>query len=173
VFSEAERARIAADPTQRVRWVLWAAKEAAYKAMKKLDAATVWAPQRFEVSLDSLVAGHVRHGERVLSLRVEASDAYVHALAQAPPRAGDERHAIAEQAGEDASEAARALARAHLAAQLALAPERLSIARVGRVPVLCVDGAPAAADLSLSHHGRFVAFAAELAPALRAVRRAS
>ena len=59
VFCERERALIASDATQRVRWVLWAAKEAAYKAAKKLDRATVWAPARFEVTLEAQGRGSV------------------------------------------------------------------------------------------------------------------
>jgi hypothetical protein len=39
--------------------------------------------------------------------------------------------------------------------------------------VLCADGAPVAADLSLSHDGRFIAFACELDAAALAARRAS
>jgi phosphopantetheinyl transferase (holo-ACP synthase) len=173
VFGARERALIGADATQRVRWVLWAAKEAAYKAAKKLDAALVWAPARFEVSLDSRTSGRVRHGARELTLRIEESDDWVHAIARAEPSAGDERHAVAECSGDGASQAVRAFARACVAAQLGVADERVTIARRGRVPVLCVDRAPARADLSLSHHGRFVAFACELSEPAAAARLAS
>jgi phosphopantetheinyl transferase (holo-ACP synthase) len=173
VFNERERAWIAADATQRVRWVLWAAKEAAYKVAKKLDRAVVWAPSRFEVSLDSREGGSVRHGEREFALRIEERDAYVHALARGGVSAGDERSAVAEAASADLSAQARAFACRALAAQLGLAPERLAIAKRGRIPLLCADGEPARADLSLSHHGRFVAFACELEAGALAARLAS
>ncbi len=173
VFSEHERALIAGDETQRVRWVLWAAKEAAYKAAKKLDRAVVWAPSRFEVSLESREQGCVRHAERAFALRVDENDEFVHALAQSDAFVGDERSGVAQQTSGDASADARALACRVLALQLGIAPERLSVAKQGRIPVLCADGAPLRADLSLSHHGRFVAFACTLARDALAARLAS
>jgi hypothetical protein len=173
VFSERERALIAGDETQRVRWVLWAAKEAAYKLAKKLDRAVVWAPSRFEVTLDSREGGCVRHGDRELALRLDECAAYVHAIARGGASAGEERSGVAESADEDLSAAARAFASRALAAQLGVAPERVGFAKRGRIPLLCADGAPARADLSLSHHGRFVAFACELDAAAFASRLAS
>ena len=173
VFSELERALIGGDATQRVRWVLWAAKEAAYKAAKKLDPALVWAPSRFEVSLESRERGRVRHGERVLALHIEERADYVHAVARCGPNAGEERSGVAEAASDDLSAEARAFARRALAARLGVAEERVAIAKRGRIPLLCADGAPVRADLSLSHHGRFVAYACELADAGLAARLAS
>lgn len=187
VFTESERALIAGDATQRVRWVLWAAKEAAYKLAKKLDAAVVWAPARFEVSLDvvpvtvnisargSRAHGVVQHGARRLVLRSFETEDYVHALAtDGAQRVGDESAGVALLgSGEDASAAARAYACQALASRLGLAPAALSVAKLGRIPVLCVDGSPARADLSLSHHGRFVAYACELDASAQAARLAS
>jgi len=189
VFSERERALIAGNPSQPLRWVLWAAKEAAYKAAKKLDRAMVWAPARFEVELDSRLGGCVRHGERAFLLRVEQTSAYVHVLAQDSAAlaalrsaASDALHSaasnalhcgVAEHASPDASAEARAFACRTLAARLGISEARLAVAKNGRIPVLCADGALASADLSLSHHGRFVAFACELAPGALAARLAS
>jgi phosphopantetheinyl transferase (holo-ACP synthase) len=173
VFSERERALIAADETQRVRWLLWAAKEAAYKAVKKLDRAVVWAPSRFEVSLASRERGSVRHAARELALRMEEREDWVHVLAWGGPSAGEARSGVAEASGADLSAEARAFACRALAAQLGIEPQRLGVAKQGRVPVLCADGEPARADLSLSHHGRFVAFACELDLGALDSRRAS
>ncbi len=175
VFTESERALIASDATQRVRWVLWAAKEAAYKVAKKLDAAVVWAPARFEVSLEARGHGVVQHGARRFALHIEETEDYVHALAtDGALRASGERAGVALLgSGEDASAAARAYACQELAARLGLAPAALSVAKRGRIPVLCVHGAPARADLSLSHHGRFVAYACELDASTHSARLAS
>lgn len=173
VFGERERALIAADASERVRWVLWAAKEAAYKAAKKLDRAVVWAPSRFEVSLDSHEAGCVRHGEREFALRIEQREGCVHALAQSGASAGEPRSGVTQAAGADLSAEARAFACRALAAQLGIAAGRVAVVKRGRIPVLCADGEPARADLSLSHHGRFVAFACELDAAALAARLAS
>jgi len=165
VFCERERALIASDSTQRVRWVLWAAKEAAYKAAKKLDRATVWAPSRFEVTLESRERGTVAHGERRFELRVDESVDYVHALASDDASAEGATRGVREIAGSEASAEARAFACCELAAQLGADASELSVAKRGRIPVLCVRGEPARADLSLSHHGRFVAFACALGAA--------
>ena len=171
VFAERERALIAGDATERVRWVLWAAKEAAYKVAKKLDSAVVWAPARFEVSLETRERGSVQLGERRFALRVAQNDEFVHALAtDRAPRTGGERAGVALLRGDDASVAARAYACGELAAQFGGA---LSVAKRGRIPVLCIGGEPAHADLSLSHHGRFVAFACEFGAAADAARLAS
>ncbi len=173
VFCESERALIAGDPSQRVRWVLWAAKEAAYKAAKKLDAAVVWAPERFAVSLESRASGCVRHGDREFALRVDESEEFVHALARGGAFTGEEHSGVEPLARGDASLAAREFACRAIAARLGIAPERLSVATRGRIPVLYADGVPAPADLSLSHHGRFVAFACALAHGALAARLAS
>lgn len=172
VFSERERALIAGDETERVRWVLWAGKEAAYKAVKKLERAAVWAPSRFEVTLASRAAGSVRHGARELALRIDERDALVHAVASADCD-GEALAEVAESASEDLSAEARELACRALAARLGVARQRLSVAKRERIPVLLLDGEPAGADLSLSHHGRFVAFACELGARTSAARRAS
>jgi hypothetical protein len=80
---------------------------------------------------------------------------------------------VAEAPGADLSAEARALACRTLAARLGIEPQRLGVAKRERVPLLCADGEPAHADLSLSHHGRFVAFACELDAGALAARRAS
>jgi phosphopantetheinyl transferase (holo-ACP synthase) len=171
VFCERERALIASDATQRVRWVLWAAKEAAYKAAKKLDRATVWAPARFEVTLEAQGRGSVAHGERRFALCIEERAEYVHALASDDASAESAARGVREIASEDASAEARSFACEALAAHLGARASELSVAKRGRIPVLCVRGDPARADLSLSHHGRFVAFACALGAA--SVRLAS
>jgi hypothetical protein len=68
------------------------------------------------------------------------------------------------RAGEaDPSRAVRALACAAVAARLGASSGDLRIERVARrPPVLLRRGRRVAATLSLSHHGRFVAFACAL-----------
>jgi phosphopantetheinyl transferase (holo-ACP synthase) len=146
-----------------LRWTFWAAKEAAYKVAKKLDDATVWSPLRFVVSLAG-GAGAVEHAGLRIPVRIEADAERVHAIAADAPAALARVHArVAElpAPGADPSAAVRALACRDLAAWLGSAPEALEIARRGRIPFLRVAGAEAPLDLSLSHHGRFVAWACE------------
>lgn len=71
--------------------------------------------------------------------------------------------------GGDASFAVRRLALREIGRVLGVAAERLSIGRRGRIPTVELDGRTAPYALSLSHHGRFVAFA--MTPRSRGVGR--
>jgi phosphopantetheinyl transferase len=161
--SEHRALRESAEPNA-LRWALWAAKEAAYKVAKKLDAATVWSPLRFVVSLGPGRAGSVEHAGRTIPVRIDADAERVHAVAsdRAEALAGV-RSRVAELPAPDAdpSLAVRELAREELAPLLDAEPGALEIARRERIPVLRLGGRDAPFDLSLSHHGRFVAYAAE------------
>ena len=172
VLTPAEREALAAsDAPERLRWVFWAAKEAAYKVSKKRDAQTLWAPSAFAVSLGA--QPRVVHGAAgEFPLRIETGDGYIHALASDSAeglrgalreigrlRAGADEGA---GAGESESAAVRRLAIAGLAPVLGVAPGALRVEQRDRIPLLHAHGAPARVDLSLSHHGRFIAWAAEL-----------
>src|SRR5262245_6497040 len=170
VFDGRERELIGASPqAERVRWLLWAAKESTYKALKKEDPRTVFAPSRFVVRLAGDGQPTVAVGNRRFRVDVVTGTGHVHAVARA---AGDPPDAIvgavgtlppATAAGDaTGSAAARRLAISTLARILGVAPEDLTIRRDGRIPTLWWRGRRSAADLSLSHHGGFVAFACML-----------
>ncbi len=161
--SEHRALRESAEPNP-LRWAFWAAKEAAYKVVKKLDDAAVWSPLRFVVRFERGLAGAVEHAGRSIPVQVERDAERVHALASDRPEALARLTscvATLEPAGADPSAAVRALACERLAPLLGVSAESLEITRRGRIPVLRVSGRDAPFDLSLSHHGRFVAFAAE------------
>jgi len=170
--SERERLREASDPV-RTRWRLWAAKEAAYKAARRADASVVFSPARFRVDLDA---------ERVeppsgppLRLRFDEVEGGVHALVRGDggDPAGLLRGALRCAAGADLRESVRSLARERIAGWLGVAPERVAVRpRPGRrgpheerIPSLWLDGGRTPLPLSLSHHGRLVAFACGPDPA--------
>ena len=165
VFTREERAALAgaANPN-RLRWSLWAAKEAAYKCAKKLAPGTCFSPVRFAVRLDADGTGSVEIGGCRLRVAIFSEGDALHAVATdagAPER--DVLRLVSERlAGADpasASEAVRALARDAAAALLGCAPGEIDFAREGRVPRLRRRGEPQRLDLSLSHHGRFLAAA--------------
>jgi phosphopantetheinyl transferase (holo-ACP synthase) len=175
VFTPGERAALArAGDPRRLRWRLWAAKEAAYKCVKQLDPGVIFSPQRFAVELADGGVGHVEHAGRRLRVALwEEGDALVavatdgadpeqdvlRRLSQLPPGAD----------ARDASAEVRTLARDAAASQVGCAPLDLAFARAGRAPRLWLRGAPLRLALSLAHHGRFVA-AAIAAPAGSAAR---
>jgi phosphopantetheinyl transferase (holo-ACP synthase) len=154
---------------ERDRWVLWAAKESAFKAARRLDAGVVFSPVRFAVRLRDEAGGFhgsVRHGARRFSVSVEVEPHFVHAVCRAEPWAGSEPlHAVETVRGElapsEASARVRELARRAVAAALDLAPAALRFYRSGRLPLLRAGDRDVSA-LSLSHHGRCAAFAAAL-----------
>ncbi|MFI5217622.1 MAG: 4'-phosphopantetheinyl transferase superfamily protein [Candidatus Limnocylindria bacterium] len=176
VFTREERAALAraADP-ERLRWSLWAAKEAAYKCLKKLEPGTCFSPVRFAVRLaPDQQTGSVEIGGRRLRVALFSQGDALHAVAT---DAGDPARSVLRvvserPAGEDPagdSRAVRALARDAAAALVGCAAGELAFAREGRAPRLLRGGQPQRLDLSLSHHGRFRAAALETRPGPGAV----
>lgn len=209
---EERHAIASAADASRERWCHWAAKESAYKLLRKREGDTVFSPVRFEVDLQDPLpgwgeaeypalrrAGRVAHAEHRIELAIECADGSVHAIATWPgandgallvarvrlssrDRAADDRAADEGASHNCASDgrdyvtpaihsrAVRQLALERIAVRLDIEADRLSITKQGRIPQLRLDGALCAADLSLSHHGRVVAFACRL-PASAGIER--
>jgi phosphopantetheinyl transferase (holo-ACP synthase) len=164
VFVPAERRLIAAGPEgERVRWLLWAAKESAYKAARREDARTVFSPPRFVVHLTAARGATVEGAGRTFDVELRGDDEHVHAIARDRDDAEAAVYrAVARLAGAETSTpsaAVRRLTVTTLARRLAIPERDLALDRDGRLPRLWVRGRPSPAELSLSHHGRFVAFA--------------
>ena len=160
---------------ERLRWMLWAAKEAAYKVARKLDPRAAFAPARFAVQLDGSLRGRVEHAGRSLWLAVREDASSVHAIASDaeldPGRLllGQQRlGAGGVPPGAEPGFAVRRLAVQELALRLGAAPGELEIGQRGRIPELRRRGEAAGLDLSLSHHGGLIAFACELGQGPRA-----
>ena len=167
VFTASERDAIArSSEPNHLRWMFWAAKESAYKAARKLGSRVVFAPRRFEVRMlagDEATVGHEGSRWRV---RVQRRDDAVHVVAVGAPLLRTEPlvgFARVDSTDEDLSAAVRRFAIREIAAELAIDATRLAIVRRGRIPVLTLDAEPTADELSLSHHGSVVGFAALLA----------
>lgn len=151
----------------RWRWLFWAAKEAAYKVARAIDPTVRFSPRRFEVTMLGPDRAAVRHDGVRFAVAITRNADFVHAVARgrstSPEAVLTGVAAIDGFDGEDPSRAARALATEAVASRLGLTPSDLRIERAPRrPPVLLLDGAPAVRSLSLSHHGRFVAFACGL-----------
>lgn len=107
-------------------------------------------------------------GEAAMSVELRSFESgdFVHVVALP---AGSDWAAVAmsvDALGEGAQEpgvAVRQLALRAIARELGVDPARLSIGRRGRIPTVELDGRTTKLALSLSHHGRFVAFAFRLA----------
>ena len=166
VFAPSEREAIERSPfRERLRWALWAAKESAFKAAKKLDPRIIFSPRRFEVRVGSDEACAVIHGDSRWTVRLRQHDGALHAVALAaaaePCKSIDGFVRVAADS-VDLSRAVRRLAIERLAQRLDVEADRLAVARSGRIPYVLLDGRPAPIELSLSHHGAVVGFAALL-----------
>ncbi len=164
VCTNEERARVAAaDDPRALLWTLFAAKEAAYKVVVKLGRAPGFAHRKFEISPD---ATSVRYGDLELHLSVDSNAERIHAIASTGTEPVTSA-ATPTPPGEHPGVAARRLLCEALAEQLQCEPGELEVVRP-RVPASW-DGfgpprvhranEPIDADVSLSHDGRFVAFA--------------
>jgi phosphopantetheinyl transferase (holo-ACP synthase) len=174
VCSDDERARVA---TALDLWTLFAAKEAAYKALVKLGESPGFGHRAIRVAAGLDV---VSWGERRLRLAVTGDSEHVHAVAWTDPSRSPIARAVRSQAGEGESDAARRVLRELVAEALGRAPEALEVVRDPSPgawdgfapPRLERSGERVDADVSLSHDGRFVAAAALLDVAPATGRRA-
>jgi hypothetical protein len=180
VFTASERAALDASPPSeqhRLHWALWAAKESAFKARKRNHPEAAFSPRELVVELsplppgDGIAAGRVVHRGDVFTVEVRLEGTCLHAVAtsanatgQRIPPAGGTTDGLAVKAvaaaGEDPSRDVRRLAAAALGSALHFDPRQLRI--TGRPPVVLHRGRGLDVILSLSHHGRFVAFACTL-----------
>lgn len=162
--AECARVEAAADPAGLL-WSLFAAKEAAFKAVSKQRPSIVFAHRQFEVAED---LRSVRYKDLSLDLRIDRDGDRIHAVALLGD-AGAVVDAVEQVGvGADLSIAVRELLRQRVSDELGCAPDQLGVERTpapgswtgSGPPWLTRDGARTDTDISLSHDGRFVAFAA-------------
>jgi hypothetical protein len=167
VFTPAEREALEASAEGPVlHWALWAAKESAYKALARVCPRTVFAPRAFEVELPAPpgdgapAAGRVRHGRRSFALEVSRRGDALLAVAWDDAGDGPGCGAILWEVALADGEPGAAVRRLAARAIGVMLPGHEPIRIVGRPPVAVGGTGPLELVVSLSHHGRFVAFAA-------------
>jgi len=181
VFTAAERELIARSAApDSLLWALWAAKEAAYKAVSGGNLPVCSIPRRYPVRLDdepagadfAAVGGDELTGQvgtpcGAVALRITVTGDYVHAVAAKPNAAiagiirrvdrmdevGDPGDASAFVRQRLAAEISR-----HLGCPLDDLTVRMDPSGSG-APYVFLRDRPLAAEVSLSHDGRFAAFA--------------
>lgn len=129
--------------------VLFAAKEAAFKALSKRVPGLRFLPRQFVVR-----GAQVAWGSHQLQLQLEITPEYVHAMAFDGPAP---HRAVELQRGDESRDVRRALCDA-LEPRIGRGPLHVE----GRPPLLCSGADVLPIDISLSHHGRFVAWAASV-----------
>jgi phosphopantetheinyl transferase (holo-ACP synthase) len=162
--SEERTALAAAADPGGLLWSFFAAKEAAFKLVCKLGPRPVFAHRHFAVDP---ALRFVRYGTEMFALSVEREGDRIHAVAWT---GGERPLAIAGpiEPSADPSIAVRRLVAISLARRFGSSPAMLAIVRdpspeawddLGP-PRLLRCGVPLDIDVSLSHDGRFAAFAA-------------
>lgn len=183
-FTPGERARIRASRcAHRLRWSMWAAKESAFKVARKLDREVRFFPREFAVRMLDDTRAEVSHGVGRFSVWLERADGWLHALAVpvADAATGYRSGVHGGAAGEDpmgacarvgrvgvegsgargdrASVRVRELARSAVGSVMNISPTEIEIVTEEGIPTLRRRDERLPVDLSLSHHGRFVACA--------------
>lgn len=166
VFSDSELQLIEAvsSVSERhvLRWTLWAAKESVFKLVQQCDETLQFRPRSFETRLpasDSVDSAQVRFEGSVYPVALDITQDRVHAVARNPgtkPVSGIDRPARPPSAA-DASTLVRAQAARTIGRQLGIMPEEIEI--TGRIPRAVRNGKRLPVDISLSHHGRYLAHA--------------
>lgn len=188
---EIARITAAPDPT-RLLWIYWAAKESAFKALRKLDPSLPFLPRHFAVTFrpadeSGVQSGVVETAGLAAIVWVTQHPDYLHAVAHAGPAAAETQsaafattlsgvhcvtrahHDTSPSAPTDLSAAARRFLVSRLAPHLGCRPADIAVVRGagrGTPPLVTVRGAPSGLDVSLSHHGRLVAFAVAVPAAI-------
>ncbi len=183
VFSSAEQEAIrrSAHP-DALLWTFWAAKEAAYKAVRKAAPGVSSAPRRYRVTIDlqkwpDAASGIVKTPGGTALIRIFYRQDWVHCIASAgaSPDFSDIISGLKQIApgkgpvSVQESAAARKVAGARIASFLGVNPDDIRILREtdsrGQCPpVVHIKNKRAPIDISLSHDGRFAAYAFWVAP---------
>jgi len=144
----------------QIRWTLWACKESAYKLVKRTDPSARFSPQAFEVEMKNERSARVTHKGNTVRIQVIRSGGAVHAIATGNPSCGERIISAIGTAATDPKAAVRMLARQCIAQELSCELAAVGIASgPDHIPSLLVAGRESTGFISLSHHGRFVAFA--------------
>jgi len=164
VFTDDELRALRLSPTPgRVRWLMWAAKESAFKALRRDDARVAFRPREFAVTPCG-GGGVVRHDTGRVPFRVQVTDAgALHVVAFDPEAPSDGAVCGVAVAGADPpGVAARRMLIEALAPWMGTHAAALDVVQDGRVPYVRLRGVRLPIAVSLSHHGRFAAFACAL-----------
>jgi phosphopantetheinyl transferase (holo-ACP synthase) len=181
VFTPGERHKIleSGDP-DRMLWSLWAGKETAYKAVRRYVPSVSSAPGRYEVHLPDEgshgpESGTVDTPSGPVSVRFCITNDYIHCLGAATDKEVDavirEVRKIPRTffSPDHESDFVREIAKRSIAGYVCEPPEAVDIFRPKGCrglapPVVQIAGCTSAVTLSMSHDGRYAAFAFSVCP---------
>ncbi len=181
VFTSGERDFIfrSSNPDETL-WTLWAGKEAAYKVMMKSDPRVCSIPRAYPVELNKredllFRDGTVKTPAGTVWIRVFREDDAVHVIGTDPcpgypeeivggVASVDSLESDADPSADRASFLVRESLLRRLSEFLGRSPSEMEIRRLEEhrglgPPRVYIQGKPSALDISMSHDGRFVAYA--------------
>ena len=165
VFDPSELHALSQAPSvEQMRWILWAAKESAYKAARRHQRETIFSPRRFVVNLDHELRGSVRVGDRYYEVQVDLDGSCIHAVVAGSVLCEDTiwgTRRLSDERG-DPSQQVREFAIESVARRLEVSDGDVRVTHSGRIPELRIRGRSQPAALSLSHHGAYLGFACRL-----------
>lgn len=162
-----------AENPESALWSLWACKEAAYKVKKKSFPGTAFIPRRWQVVFNKPQSTH-SDGEVIIPetgtvfIRLFPNPQYIHCVAVDCLASLDKLiwsiESVPEEKNVNPSLYLRHFLGQNLAQYLSLNFRQIEIKRTrenGELlpPRVYIDGKKASIDISLSHDGRFVAYA--------------
>jgi len=174
VFNDDELALIAASlQPDTMLWAIWAAKEAAYKAVSRIDASVCSIPKKFPVVLETSSSSMDNVSMKGIAVsplgnvfvRISAENGMLHAVAAETTETLARVIAwvkIVPACGAEPSEFARKILREEIARRLACPFDDLAVLKENERPwapyIVCRD-VRLPVQISLSHDGRFAAVA--------------
>ncbi|RZO86416.1 MAG: 4-phosphopantetheinyl transferase family protein [Oceanococcus sp.] len=172
--SELQRLKRSADP-HRLRWTLWAAKEASYKRGRKLMPDLAFSPCLFETHIMDSADIVVKHPRFSSKVQIDVTNDYVHAVAlplddgstNLAEAAADLKLAVIrspQDAKSSTSLQIRQFAQQSLAKHLQVHQQHTRIITRQKIPYLTDADQNILGDLSLSHHGQFLSLAFQPCP---------
>jgi len=163
VFSESELRLIDEGPTADdrhiLRWTLWAAKESVFKLVQRSNESISFRPRCFETRIAAPELAEVTFEGSVYPVAMDITEQRIHAVARnssTMPVSGISQPACIPNS-RDASILVRAQAACTIGERLGIEPEDIEI--MGKIPRATHNGKRIPVDISLSHHGRFLAHA--------------
>ena len=163
VFTRGERRLLdEASPADRhaLRWILWAAKESVFKLVRQQDDSIPFHPRAFETRLTGEHSAVVVFGGSAFPVSLDVTEERVHAVsmldAGTRPLSGIGQPARCP-VGREASRLVREEAARAVGEKLGIDAREVEIE--GRIPRATRKGRRLPVDISLSHHGRFLAHA--------------
>jgi phosphopantetheinyl transferase (holo-ACP synthase) len=162
-----------ADKTDVALWSLWACKETAYKVIKKIIPAAAFLPRQWMVIFKKSTSTHsegevIIPGKEKVFVRLDVNSRYVHCVGSDNISVLDKSiwsiDVLPEKEKNNPSFYSRYRLGQHLAKHFSLNVHHVKIKRTRekgelQPPRVYVDNGEADIDISLSHDGRFVAYA--------------